>query len=162
MQQILQALSYIHSCGIIHRDIKPENILVHKEKNTIKIKIADFGLSKIVSPKQKLLQCCGTPAYFAPEILFQKGYQQQIDIWSAGVVFYGLLCNNKYPFEINNRRKLFTAIKESDPNYCVQEFYFSSRESQNLIVKMLKKDPEQRISIEASLNHKFFKMNGIN
>ena len=54
MSQILQALSYIHSCGIIHRDIKPENILVQKEKNVIKIKLADFGLSKIISPMEML------------------------------------------------------------------------------------------------------------
>lgn len=45
MYQILQALKYIHSCGIIHRDIKPENILVQKDMDVIKIKLADFGLS---------------------------------------------------------------------------------------------------------------------
>ena len=163
MYQILQALSYLHSCGIIHRDIKPENILIERDLNVINIKLADFGLSQIITPQQKLTKYCGTSSYFAPEILFKKGYHQQIDIWAAGIVFYGLLCNNRLPFEINNRQKNFIPISFNDQNpyYRMKEFDSSSRESQNLIVKMLNKDPENRISIEDSLNHKFFAMNGL-
>ena len=162
MHQILQALSYIHSCGIIHRDIKPENILVQQiDDGIIKIKLADFGLSKIISPIQKLKMRCGTSQYLAPEILIEEGYHQEIDIWSAGVVFYGLMCNNKFPFQVNDKGDIFKSIMESEPNYCNQEFYFSSRESQNLIIKMVDKDPTQRISLDACFNHQFFKINGI-
>ena len=61
---------------------------------------------------------CGTSQYLAPEILIEEGYHQEIDIWSAGVVFYGLMCNNKFPFQVNDKGDIFKSIMESEPNYC--------------------------------------------
>jgi serine/threonine protein kinase len=79
MFQLLQAIHYLHSCGIAHRDLKPENILVEKNPHTeevTRIKIVDFGLSKISFPGEKMNEMCGTPAYVAPEILHRKGYDK--------------------------------------------------------------------------------------
>lgn len=53
MYQLLEAIKYLHDCGIVHRDLKPENILVEKDTSTnkvVRVKITDFGLSKIVTP----------------------------------------------------------------------------------------------------------------
>lgn len=81
--------------------MKPENILVEKDPRTeevIQIKVTDFGLSKIVVPNEKMIESCGTPAYVAPEVLQKKGYRKQVDIWSAGVIYYTLVCR-QLPFQ---------------------------------------------------------------
>jgi len=65
-RQIIEALQYIHSQGIVHRDIKLGNILIDLNNN---IKICDFGVSKQVRKGELLHDHCGTPAYISPEIL---------------------------------------------------------------------------------------------
>ena len=76
MRQIIQGIGYLHECGIIHRDLKPENILIETsaESQDFTIKITDFGLSKLGSPAETIFDCCGTPAYVAPEVLHKVGY----------------------------------------------------------------------------------------
>jgi len=102
-KQIILGLQHIHSKNIVHRDIKLENILLD---NCGKVKICDFGVSKILKDQDDLiLECCGTPAYMAPEVVRRnppeglkgkpvdkgKGYTIKCDIWSAGVVLYAML-----------------------------------------------------------------------
>ena len=85
----------MQTCGVVHRDLKPENILVEKDPVTEEvnqIKVVDFGLSKIVLPGERMIESCGPPAYVAPEVLYRKGYRKQVDMWSAGVIFYTLVC----------------------------------------------------------------------
>ena len=93
--QICDALQYAHERGIVHRDIKPENILL--DKNGV-VKIADFGLAKILDPDPKDLsltgvgQVVGTPHYMAPEQLEKPlTVDCRADIYSVGVVFYEML-----------------------------------------------------------------------
>lgn len=91
MHQILSALEYIQEYGVIHRDLKPENILIEKNEisgNFENIKIIDFGFSKVVLPDELILDLCGTLAYVAPEVLLKRGYNMQVDIWSAGCILY--------------------------------------------------------------------------
>ena len=62
-------MSYIHRCGIIHCDLKPENILISCSKyDTFKVKLADFGLAKMIGPNDCVTNPCGTIAYIAPEV----------------------------------------------------------------------------------------------
>ena len=75
--------------------MKPENILIEKDPDTeliTSIKITDFGLSKIVVPNEVMQESCGTPAYVAPEVLEKKGYKKEVDMWSAGIIFFTLIC----------------------------------------------------------------------
>lgn len=80
LKQLLQGIKYLHKTGVIHRDLKPENILVELDNSEncatkVKcVKITDFGLSKLSTPTEKTLDCCGTPAYVAPEVLLKVGY----------------------------------------------------------------------------------------
>jgi len=65
------------TCGVVHRDLKPENILIEKDPQNdevTKVKVTDFGLSKIIVPDEVMMDSCGTPAYVAPEVLLKKGY----------------------------------------------------------------------------------------
>jgi calcium/calmodulin-dependent protein kinase I len=95
MYELICAINYMQVCGVVHRDLKPENILIEKDPDTEEIrhiKVTDFGLSKIARPNEVMSESCGTPAYVAPEVLHKKGYKKQVDMWTAGVIFYTLVC----------------------------------------------------------------------
>lgn len=106
-KQIVQGLGYIHRKRILHRDIKLDNILLDGNGN---VKIADFGVSKLVKPGDIMHEQSGTPAYIAPEILREQGYKGfKADIWSAGVVLYAMLCGT-VPFKASNMKELHKMI----------------------------------------------------
>ena len=95
VQQICDALQHAHDAGVIHRDIKPENILI--DRNGL-VKIADFGLAKLVQPKPEQYsltgtrQVLGTRNYMAPEqIESPESVDHRADLYSLGVVLYELL-----------------------------------------------------------------------
>lgn len=163
MYQLIEAIQYIQIAGVVHRDLKPENILIEKDLRTeevIQIKVTDFGLSKIVIPDEVMIESCGTPAYVAPEVLLKKGYRKQVDMWSAGVIFYTLVCR-QLPFQSQDRKTTFNHIKEKQPdmdNYAFKRF---SRETKDIILKMLIKKPEKRITPEEALKHPYFEKNGL-
>jgi len=88
--QMISALAYLHDRHIVHRDLKPENLLFESKQKGSAIKLIDFGLAgSCVSP---LKTPCGTPNYVAPEILKKMSYGTQVDMWSAGVILYIILC----------------------------------------------------------------------
>ena len=91
IQDLCEALFYMHSKNIVHRDLKPENLLVMRKKDDkISIKLADFGLAMEVN--KPIYTVCGTPTYVAPEILSEIGYGLEVDMWACGVITYILLC----------------------------------------------------------------------
>ena len=96
--QIATALYYLHSFGVAHRDLKPENILMVTDDDTSDLKIVDFGLSKIIGPNESSLDPFGTLSYVAPEVLLQKPYGKEVDLWSLGVITY-LLLSRVLPFD---------------------------------------------------------------
>jgi phosphorylase kinase gamma subunit/serine/threonine-protein kinase Chk2/calcium/calmodulin-dependent protein kinase I len=107
MGKILSAVQYLHAKQIIHRDLKPENILLVDANDDTDIKITDFGLAKKAN-HDGLKTFCGTPQYFAPEVLKRKGstlgigrYGTSADMWSLGVVLY-ILLSGTFPFHEEN------------------------------------------------------------
>jgi len=113
------------------------------------VKICDFGVSKIVKQGEKMSEQCGTPAYIAPEILLDKGYEGfAVDIWSAGVVLYAMLYGT-VPFKANNMSELQKMIIKA--KFTLQEGI--SKEAKDLLIKILEKDPNQRITIPNIIAH---------
>lgn len=91
MYHLLIALQYLHNCGIMHRDIKPENVLLEltsDKQRIVTLKVIDFGLACMFRSGELIYDPCGTPAYVAPEILRNEGYNAKVDMWSSGVIAY--------------------------------------------------------------------------
>ena len=88
MNQIASALYYLHSYGIAHRDLKLENILLVDESDESPIKLADFGLAKMLGPNETSNEKFGTMGYVAPEVLLGWSYTKSVDLWSLGVIIY--------------------------------------------------------------------------
>ena len=145
-KQIILGIKHIHDNSIIHRDIKLDNILLDLDNN---IKICDFGVSRKINKDDIMFEQCGTPAYIAPEILINKGYEGfGVDIWSAGVVLYAML-SGTVPFKGNNLKELHNLIISGD----YKEVKGISNEAEDLLKNILEVDPNKRFKIEQILNH---------
>lgn len=145
-KQLIEGLQYCHYKNILHRDIKLDNILLNGVGD---LKICDFGVSKCVKKGERMSQQCGTPAYIAPEILRDKGYEGfGVDIWSAGVALYAILYGT-VPFKGNDMRELQKLIMKG--KFSLKEDI--STEAQNLLKAMLECDPKKRITIDEILSH---------
>ena len=145
-KQIVLTLQYIHNHNIVHRDIKLDNILIDLDNN---IKICDFGVSKIIKNNESMIEQCGTPAYIAPEILLNRGYEGfGVDIWSAGVVLYAML-SGTVPFKGNNIKDLHDLIIKGE----YSPIKDISKNASHLIKSILEVDPKKRITTKDILVH---------
>ncbi|KAH9902184.1 Pkinase-domain-containing protein [Xylariomycetidae sp. FL2044] len=156
--QIFQGIKYLHDRNVVHRDIKPENILLVDKD--LHIKLADFGLAKIIGEESFTTTLCGTPSYVAPEILAEgrhRKYTKAVDIWSMGVVLYICLCGFP-PFsdELYTREFPFTLsqqIKSGRFDYPSPYWDSVGDPALDLIDAMLVVEPEKRFTIDQCLAH---------
>ena len=139
-QQIICAVEYCHRHKIVHRDLKPENLLIDNQKN---VKIADFGLSNIMTDGNFLKTSCGSPNYAAPEVISGKLYAgPEVDVWSCGVILYVLLVG-RLPFDDDYIPALFKKIAAG--NFHIPGYISSG--AARLIRSMLQVHPVHRITI---------------
>ncbi len=149
LKTLVDAINYCHSKGIIHRDLKPENILYESEEEESLLKIADFGVSKIVNNSNDLLSTViGSGNYVAPEVLKGFKYTSKCDIYALGNIFYIILCGYP-PFEENEKAK-------SKINFPSPDWDDISGEAKDLIEKMMMLDPKKRASLKEMYEHEFF------
>ena len=145
-KQIIEGLKYIHRKKIVHRDIKLDNILIDL---TNTVKICDFGVSKKINKGDVMYDHCGTPAYIAPEIFKNHGYEGfACDIWSAGVTLYYML-GGIQPFCAESIKDLEKIILEGK----YDKLEDVSPEANDLINGMLQLDPKKRLTEEEILKH---------
>jgi len=156
MRRMLAALHYLHEeRDIVHRDLKPENILCVSKSDDITIKLTDFGLAKSIT-EDGLKTFCGTPQYFAPEVLSRRTsvdgtgrYGKEADVWSLGVILY-ILISGAPPFDATMDVSVPTKLSFSDPVWKV-----TSHSAIHLIRKMLTKDPKKRIDVFQACSHEW-------
>ena len=158
MYQILSAINYCQNLNIIHRDLKPDNILIvnrNKKYNYPNIKVADFGMSKIVEKNSIQNKLAGTIYYTAPEVFSQK-YNEKCDIWSCGVIMYVLL-SKRTPFTGEENDEIIKNIKKREYDLKSPPFDKISENAFDLIQKLLNKNMDERINAQEALNHPWFK-----
>ena len=158
IRDLINAIHYLHSLNppIIHRDIKPENILL---TNDNKIKLTDFGWANYINFKEELRSTfCGTPLYLAPEMIENKGHGKNIDKWCLGVLLYELLVGAP-PFIGKTREILIQNILKVNILWPKSQKKEIDKDAKDLIIKILKKEPKERISLEEMVKHPFFTKN---
>ncbi|THH33804.1 hypothetical protein EUX98_g444 [Antrodiella citrinella] len=183
--QVAQGIRYLHEeRGVVHRDIKPENLLFERipfvsSKNPVprqfeeekedegefipgvggggigRVKLADFGLSKVVWDEQTMTPC-GTVGYTAPEIVKDERYSKSVDMWAMGCVLYTLLCGFP-PFYDESINVLTEKVARGHYTFLSPWWDSIGAEAKDLITHLLCVDPAQRYTIDEFLNHPWCK-----
>ncbi|KAJ2289277.1 Serine/threonine-protein kinase, partial [Coemansia sp. RSA 2706] len=145
-RQIASAIDYCHHNSIVHRDLKIENILISANGN---IKLIDFGLSNLYSPRAQLSTFCGSLYFAAPELLNAQPYTgPEVDLWSFGVVLYVLVCG-KVPFDDQSMPALHAKIKRGHVEYPA----WLSPECRHLLSRLLVVSPQRRATMAEVSRH---------
>ena len=152
IRPLLESVAYIHDLGIVHRDLKPENILCGD--NLEELKIADFGLSKMILPTERMDSACGTLSYVAPEVLTMLGYGKEADLWSVGVIMFLVLCG-KLPFDGDDQNEIIKSTIQGDLKVNPTVWGKLSDNAKSLITSLLNKNVKDRISAKDALRHPF-------
>ena len=158
MSQIASGVKYLQQYGIVHRDLKPDNIMITQQNDFGVIKIMDFGLSKIISPNERMVDGYGTLSYVAPEVLLRTPYNKEVDIWSMGVILFYML-TGKLPFRGKKEQEVAEKIVYEDLEFDEDDWEIRSQSVQDLIKCCLEKNREKRITIDEFINHPWFKKN---
>jgi len=148
--EVLSALEYMHSKGIVHRDVKPEHILLGKDMYA---KLIDFGFAKQLGSDRaaRSSSFCGTPEYICPELLTSKCAGREADCWAFGCTLFFFL-TGKHLFKGINDYHTFKQIIQTEPEFPIE---FPSL-AKDLISKLLVKDPTHRLTLENVKLHSFF------
>lgn len=155
MEGISQAVKYLHSLGIIHRDIKLENIMMSQKSEMAQPKLVDFGLSIILGEGQTQCEVYGTEGYMSPEIYFSKQYSKEVDLWSLGILFYAIV-SGFMPFEQDDVKKIVKMKGVNFVNFEPEPFHDFNQDGRDLINRILKVDPKERLAIDEILAHPYF------
>ena len=151
IRDVIRAVYYLHNMmpTVIHRDIKPENILLDESNNA---HLIDFGWSNYIINHRKRNTICGTPLYYPPEMVYDTPYDEKVDIWSIGILLIEL-STGSVPFEGDD----VETVKNNISKLNITWPYNIDNDVKDLCIKILKTNPNQRLSLENILEHKFFK-----
>ncbi|XP_071403506.1 LOW QUALITY PROTEIN: serine/threonine-protein kinase D1-like [Centroberyx affinis] len=148
--QILVALRHLHFKNIVHCDLKPENVLLASADSFPQVKLCDFGFARIIGEKSFRRSVVGTPAYLAPEVLRNKGYNRSLDMWSVGVIIYVSL-SGTFPF--NEDEDIHDQIQNAAFMYPPHPWKKVSQEAIDLINNLLQVKMRKRYSVDKTLSH---------
>lgn len=149
ISQVILAFEYLHYVGIIFRDLKPENLLIDPYGY---LKLTDFGFAKRID-NDKTSSICGTPEYFAPELIRHEPYSYSVDWWTLGILMYELL-RGFTPFKAADYFKMSQKIVQGKIDY---PSYFKS-DTIDIVNNLLKTEVDQRLTSAREIkNHNYFK-----
>uniref|UniRef100_H2M4R1 Serine/threonine-protein kinase n=1 Tax=Oryzias latipes TaxID=8090 RepID=H2M4R1_ORYLA len=148
--QILVALRHLHFKNIVHCDLKPENVLLASADSFPQVKLCDFGFARIIGEKSFRRSVVGTPAYLAPEVLRNKGYNRSLDMWSVGVIIYVSL-SGTFPF--NEDEDINDQIQNAAFMYPPHPWKKVSQDAIDLINNLLQVKMRKRYSVDKTLSH---------
>ncbi|MCO5604758.1 hypothetical protein L7F22_058928 [Adiantum nelumboides] len=151
MRTILEVVQVCHKHGVMHRDLKPENFLFANKKENSPLKAIDFGLSVFFKPGEKFTEIVGSPYYMAPEVL-KRNYGPEVDVWSAGVILYILLCGVP-PFWAETEQLVAQAILRGNVDFKRDPWPNVSENAKALVRQMLEPDPNRRLTAQQVLDH---------
>ncbi|GJE97690.1 aurora family serine/threonine-protein kinase [Phanerochaete sordida] len=150
IDQMADALMYLHAKHVIHRDIKPENLLLGINGE---LKIGDFGWS-VHAPGNRRKTLCGTLDYLPPEMVEGKEHDDKVDLWALGVLTYEFIVGSP-PFEdLTGHNATYKRIARVDLKIPSKV----SPEAKDLIVKLLQYEPEKRIALSEVRKHPWIVM----
>ena len=157
LNQLNNTFKIMWKNNIIHRDLKLENILIkyeNKEKSKFIVKLSDYGVSrKMLSLSKKCNTFAGTVLTMSPEIMAGEEYDNECDLWSLGVIIYQLFFK-KYPYNGMKEMAIYNQINNFGQKCLIKT---GDEKLDDLIRKLLVKDPKKRITWEGYFNHPFFK-----
>jgi len=160
--QLLDAMKYLHQRNIVHRDLKPENILMAR-KDSLDLRVTDFGLSRVLGEGSFCKTLCGTPQYLAPEVLTEneggsqpktRSYDKAVDLWSAGIILY-ILLSGLAPFSPthDDPGRLNRCIKAGRYSFPSPHWDRVSSHAKDVVRSLLQVDPTKRMTIEQAERH---------
>ncbi|CAM5999463.1 unnamed protein product [Sphagnum balticum] len=152
----MKALKEMHENRIMHRDIKPENIMLRGE-DSLEPVIVDFGLSANVDANDYIFYRCGTPGYVAPEItILKKGEKvdPECDIFSVGAILHIMLVRRPL-FDGKKFEEVYENNKNMKFNLSGSIYKGIDADAMDLLTRMLKANPKERIKASEVLTHPF-------
>jgi serine/threonine protein kinase len=173
---IIEAVSYCHRVGVCHRDLKPENILMDFNQVTgqvVDLKLCDFGLSAHFQPNKALHEFCGSPGFFAPEMIVTSSYYgDKSDWWSVGCIILELILGHEsfcevwmgaYDYDLMQDKVRFNdevdVTLKALPEVLSERF---SKECKDFILKLLQLNGQDRPSDGSLIEHEWLGQIGIN
>lgn len=169
--QIVKAVDYIHSLGVVHRDIKPENVVFAQklpEEQTLvslgtipTVKLIDFGLAMRYEPHAPVFGCLGSAGFIAPEVIRGENHSPAMDIYGLGVLLFVMLVGRK-PWDIRQCEKLqYHDIPVRDaPGLHDPRWLELSPDAKHLIMGMIAPDPSSRFTAKHILHHEWIETEG--
>jgi len=155
MQQIFRGVFHMHARKVCHRDLKMENFLLRTEDpvENNRVKICDFGLSKVFQEGEPMTSKCGAPYYTAPQVL-AGSYTQASDMWSLGIIMYILLCGYP-PFFGDTDAQILSKVRAGIFSFNEADWKDVSEYAKQMIRDLLKMNQQQRLTVAQALSHEW-------
>lgn len=157
LYQTVSGLRHLHGQGVVHRDLKSSNIFLCDGRR--RIRIGDFGISRVLESTAFASSCVGTPAYMSPELMRNERYDYHVDMWALGCISFEL-CTLQLPFSAKSLLDLACQVMEAAPSWALWHARGFSEELREVTQRLLMKDPSARPTADRLLEEPIFSEGG--